>query len=192
MAAVLLTACDVADDNEPARYAHWLDDAHRQTVDHYRIFLTTQGVGDVAPMHALLGSSRRWHVCHHDEFVIPPRALWPHIVPTLRVVSRLQRAGLLNADQIRSSYRDPIANNCAGGSSESRHLSAQALDLDVRDAPENVARLCAFWRAYGAELALGLGFYTSTRIHIDTAGFRTWGNDYHYGSSLCVTPKPTP
>ena len=38
---------------------------------------------------------------------------------------------------------------------------------------------------HGAEHRFGLGFYSPTRIHVDTAGFRTWGRDYTRRTSLC-------
>jgi len=52
---------------------------------------------------------------------------------------------------------------------------------------DGIVKLCEFWRKEGPQRHLGLGFYTSTQIHLDTAGFRTWGSDFHAGTSLCPT-----
>ncbi len=105
---------------------------------------------------------------------------------TLRVVRELRDAGILDPALARSVYRDTAVNRCAGGSAGSKHRDNRAIDFDLPANPENVARLCAFWRKRGAALNLGLGFYTPTAIHLDTAGFRTWGSDHHRGTSLCV------
>lgn len=51
---------------------------------------------------------------------------------------------------------------------------------------------CAGSGAPSPALAMGLGFYTPTKIHIDTSGYRTWGNDYRRGTSLCMTRAQTP
>jgi hypothetical protein len=66
----------------------------------------------------------------------------------------------------------------------------RAIDFDLPPNPDNVARLCELWREQGPALNLGLGFYTPTAIHIDTAGFRTWGSDHHRATSLCLDPTP--
>ena len=55
----------------------------------------------------------------------------------------------------------------------------------------DVRRLCAYWRTRGAARKFGLGFYSPTEIHVDTSGFRTWGEDYHRGSSLCMQAMST-
>ena len=107
-------------------------------------------------------------------------------MPTLHVVRELRDAGLLDPALARSVYRDTAVNRCAGGSAGSKHRDNRAIDFDLQTNPENVASLCAFWRKRGPELNLGLGFYTSTAIHLDTAGFRTWGHDHHRGTSLCI------
>ena len=74
------------------------------------------------------------------------------------------------------------------GASRSRHLGNAALDLDWDAPPDGTARLCAAWRRRGPGQRWGLGFYSPTRIHLDTTGFRTWGYDKHAGSSLCNKP----
>lgn len=169
-----------------ARYEAWLAAGHRAEVRAYANELRKEGVGDVMPMAALSRTSRRWRLCRHDEFATPPEDLRKNMPPTLRVVARLRDTGILDPTLARSVYRDADVNRCAGGSARSKHTENRAIDFDLASNPENVARLCAFWREHGPALDLGLGFYTPTAIHLDTAGFRTWGSDHRHGTSLCI------
>ena len=98
-----------------------------------------------------------------------------------------RRTGRWQAGRLRLSQR--TLNACAGGSPRSRHLSNNALDLDIPGAASDNQRLCAYWRKQGPAMKLGLGSYTKTRIHLDTSGFRTWGNDHTWRTSLC-TDRP--
>ncbi|HVK51963.1 MAG TPA: D-Ala-D-Ala carboxypeptidase family metallohydrolase [Pseudoxanthomonas sp.] len=172
--------------SEAQRYDRWRQ-AHTADVTAYSTWLRTQQLHQVAPMSSLLRSSRRWRECQADEFATPPRAQWEAMQPTLRLLATLQAHHLLDGRLIRSAYRDDRLNACSGGSAASRHLRNNALDLDLPEGV-SVAALCSYWRREGAKQRMGLGFYTPTRIHIDTSGFRTWGTDHRRGSSLCVAP----
>jgi len=189
---LLLAACKAESPSFPstpspaARYEAWLAAGHRAEAQRYADDLQRRGVGDVMPMDALSRTSRRWRLCRHDEFATPPPALRRNIAPTLRVVAQLRDAGILDPALARSVYRDAAVNRCAGGSARSKHRENRAIDFDLPSNPHNIARLCAFWRERGPTLNLGLGFYTPTAIHLDTAGFRTWGSDHHRGTSLCI------
>ncbi len=156
-------------------------------VTEYQQFLDRRQLGHVAPMRFLLRSARMWRECHASEFALAPKEQWSNIVPTLRVVRDLQLAGLMDAKRVASGFRDRTLNACAGGSSRSRHVANNALDFELPASADNVARLCKYWRSKGPALNLGLGFYTSTRIHLDTSGFRTWGADHTGKTSLCTT-----
>lgn len=197
----ILAAC--ARNEAPAADAwrDWLGrDNHAAEVAAYAAYLRTEGVEAVVPMPELLRTSRRWRDCGHDAWAVPPRALWPRIVPTLRLIARIETDTGLRLDAARSGWRSETVNRCAGGAARSRHLQNVALDIDLpaslpspvgtaTDAGGNdspLTRLCGFWRRHGAQTAMGLGFYTPTRIHIDTAGRRTWGSDHRRGTSLCV------
>jgi hypothetical protein len=171
------------------RYRHWLAQPEATDAASYRAYLRGHGLDGVIPAPALLRSARDWRRCGVSEFAVAPREQWPHILPTLRVVRRLQADGLLDAGLMASGYRDAALNRCAGGSSRSRHVSNNALDFDLPASPDNIRRLCGYWRRQGPALKLGLGFYTQTRIHLDTSGFRTWGSDHTWRTSLC-TGKP--
>lgn len=190
----LLTACNaespplLSPRSPEARYEAWLAAGHRAEVQVYADELRRQSVGDVVPMDALSRTARSWRQCRDDEFATPPSALRPNMVPTLRVVARLRDAGILDPALARSVYRDEAINRCAGGSARSKHVENRAIDFDLPSNSDNIDRLCAFWREHGQALNLGLGFYTPTAIHLDTAGFRTWGSDHRRGTSLCIAP----
>lgn len=117
---------------------------------------------------------------------MPPKALWPNIVPTLLAVKKLKADGVLINPVAASVYRDPALNLCAGGSLKSKHLQLNAIDFDIDAGPESLGILCKAWRTQGAALNLGLGFYSPTRIHLDTLGYRSWGTDYTHKTSLCL------
>jgi hypothetical protein len=172
-----------------SRHARWLDAGHREASDRYTAYLRAEGVGDIVPSAALARTARRWRMCGNREFEVPPSELHANMLPTLRLVARLRDAGILEPHRARSVYRDPAMNACAGGSTRSKHLENRAIDFDLPQRGDNVERLCAFWREHGQDLNMGLGFYTSTAIHIDTAGYRTWGEDHSWRTSLC-TPTP--
>jgi hypothetical protein len=158
---------------------------HHADVDAYARYLQAHGVEAVVPLPELLRTGRSWRACG-DEFAVPPQALWPAMVPTLRLLADLRGRGLLQGEvHVASTWRDRAFNACAGGAARSRHLGNGAIDLDWTGSPGAMARLCAAWEREGQARAWGLGFYSPTRLHFDTGGFRTWGTDYHYTSSLC-------
>lgn len=189
--AFAMTSCTIIRPSPESRYKAW-HAGHASEVMEYQAFLQRSGNDDTVPMHALLRTARRWRQCGNREFATPPPELWPNMPPTLRVVAQLRDAGILDTTLARSVYRDEAMNTCAGGSSGSKHRENRAIDFDLPSNPDNVKRLCAFWREHGPELNLGLGFYTPTAIHLDTAGFRTWGHDHHRGTSLCIDATPAP
>lgn len=190
--ALLLTlAACTAFAPSKTRYARWLDAGHRAEVEQYAAYLRSENVGDVVPMPALSRTARRWRLCGNIEFAVPPAELQPNMPPTLRLVARLRDEGILDPSMARSVYRDAAMNACAGGSARSRHLQNRAIDFDLPERGDNVERLCAFWREHGQALDMGLGFYTPTAIHIDTAGYRTWGGDHTWRTSLCTVGANT-
>lgn len=191
VACLTIPACLAPGPDEAARYASWKTTPQAAGLSDYQRVLDDGQVADVVPMPALLRSSRRWKVCEAEEFLLPPADRAAAIIPTLRVVQRLQAAGWLDGRGIRSGYRSAALNACSGGSSRSRHLHNTALDFDLAS-DVHVDDLCRFWRTQGPALRMGLGFYTPTKIHIDTSGYRTWGNDYRRGTSLCITRAQTP
>lgn len=182
---LLLPLLCLACSDPRTRFDRW-HQAHAAEVKAFRAFLDAQRVGDVVPLAQLLRSGRNWRRCRAEEFVVPPRAAWPNIVPTLRLLRELKNAGLLTHVEVASVYRDPDFNRCEGGSSASRHLVNAALDLDIDGDAARIDRLCEAWRKRGPALAWGFGFYRADRIHLDTSGFRTWGTDHPAATSLCA------
>jgi hypothetical protein len=161
-------------------------------------YLDSQGVGDVVPPWSLLIPDRQYVSvrCQIDLFIIPPKALWSNVVPSLRVL-RGDIIPVVGPVRISSAYRPPAFNACIGGAKKSAHLSFSAFDL-VTETPVDrdilFAKLCRVWRAKPAASRIGLGaYYNPTkpgqnpigRFHIDTLGKRTWGSDFHSGSSFC-------
>ncbi len=183
--AVTATGCADHPTTVETRHAQWLAQGHQQDATAYHAFLLEHGVADVVPPARLLRSGRRWKSCGHDEFDVPPRASWDAMVPTLRLVATLQQEGLLDGAVAASGYRDAGFNQCEGGSSRSRHMLNSALDFDAVPAGQQTA-LCDWWKAHGQRHGFGLGFYSQDRIHVDTAGYRTWGGDYTRRSSPCA------
>ena len=169
------------------RYARWLAAGHREQVLAYENHLRRQGVDRIVAMPQLLRSGRRWQRCQVEEFVVPPRRDWAAITTTLALIRDLRNTRILSRAQVASAWRSEAFNRCEGGSAKSRHLRNNALDLDIPADRRNVARLCEYWRRQGPGKGFGLGFYSPTRIHVDTSGFRTWGHDYTRRSSLCAS-----
>lgn len=185
LVALVITACTPFAPDAPERYDAWRQSPDAKDLGEYERMLAEAGVGEVVPMSALLRSSRRWRACDAPEFLLPPRERAAAIVPTLRVIAQLKDLGIVEGANMRSGYRSVEVNRCSGGSTRSRHVLNNALDFDLVD-DTRVDALCDFWRRQGPVMRMGLGFYTPTKIHIDTAGYRTWGTDYHRGTSLCV------
>lgn len=165
-----------------------------QVANYQRYLKQRLGKYAVPPMWQLLTTARDWQGCHQEQFEVPPQALWENILPTLRLYAKLKHQGILpNSSQIRSTYRNPELNACAGGASNSSHKYYQAIDIwvpeyegDTASLQQMNAALCQYWRYQGAEDNFGLGLYKSGAIHIDTAKYRTWGGNHSAGSSFCA------
>ncbi|MGH8050808.1 MAG: D-Ala-D-Ala carboxypeptidase family metallohydrolase [Arenimonas sp.] len=184
--AIYLSGCVVfRKPTDAERYAAW-SRKHGDEILAYQNFLDENAVGDIVPLSQLLKSARDWKKCKAEPFTMPPRELWPNIVPTLRVVKKFKTEGVLINPMAASVYRDPILNVCAGGSPKSKHMQLNAIDFDIDATPKSLETLCNAWKTSGQELKLGLGFYTPTRIHLDTLGYRSWGSDHTHKTSLCL------
>ena len=119
--------------------------------------------------------------------------MWPNIVPTLHLYSELKNQGILPpSSEIRSVYRNPGLNDCAGGADSSKHMNASAIDIWVPEYEDNLWRLntmqdglCQFWQYQGQSYNFGLGLYATGAIHLDTDGYRKWGFNHASSSSSC-------
>lgn len=182
-----------------AAFNQWraADPARERDYAAFREFLAANGVAEIVPHWTLLrANATKSGQCRADAFVIPPRRLWPNILPALRL-TRDHVIPAIGPVEVYSAFRDPAMNACSRGAGRSRHMSFQALDLvplDQPDARASFARLCAAWRTAGARSGWGLGGYLDLdrpqenrigRFHVDGSGWRTWGFGYTRASSIC-------
>lgn len=178
-----------------AEFNSWLNsDRYRaQQVGSYQRYLAQQlGANNVPPLHQLLTTARSWEKCGYEPFQLPPEYLWANVVPTLKLYADLKRQGILPAStEIRSVYRSPALNSCAGGAAGSKHLTAGAIDIWVPESEGDLwqltslqEKLCQFWQYQGVSYDFGLGLYATGAIHLDTQGYRKWGFE-HSISNFC-------
>lgn len=186
--AILISPASAQSD--PA-YQHWLheDPARLVEAKAFEAFLAERGVGGVLPTDQLLRNATSWRACKLEwPWSMPPRELWPHVVPTLRFI-RDEIAPRIGPVAVESGYREPKLNRCAGGAAHSAHALFYALDLMPQRAVSQkvlIATICNVHREAGRNHNVGLGFYGGVRFHVDTKGFRRWGSDNHSGTSPCA------
>ena len=165
-----------------------------QEVANYQRYLSSQiGAENVPPLEELLTTARSWDKCGYEPYQLPPQELWSNIVPTLRLYSHLKNQGILPASsKIRSVYRSPGLNGCAGGANSSKHMTAGAMDIWIPEYDNNFwlmsnlqDGLCQFWQYQGQSHNFGLGLYSTGAIHLDTQGYRKWGFNHASSSSSC-------
>lgn len=174
-----------ADERDVWMFAQWAGDHENRR---FREMLVDARLYGVVPIHQLLRSASDWRLCKASPFAVPPASHWPAVRSTLALIKTLDQQGILNQFEVVSAYRDPRLNACAGGAPSSAHMRAFAVDLLLPPwADPNP--LCRFWQQHGQAWNMGLGRYPSGRIHIDTAGYRTWGGDGGAGSSFCSKPR---
>lgn len=185
----------------PVSYYVWLEKQNnRQRVKAYKDFLSSQGVTMVAPDFELFRSARGWEECHYEQYDIPDQSVWVNAVPTLKLLQKLVNIGILTDFELTSAYRSPVLNACVGGAKESSHMQNAAVDFRIgpefptsseeTDIADTKIKLCKFWQTEGANYNMGLGVYSTGQIHIDTKGFRTWGPDHTWHSSMCGEKIP--
>lgn len=180
----------------PASYQAWLlQSGHQFKVQAYKNFLAQQRVEFVVPDFEMFRSARDWQQCHYDEYDVPDPSVWGNAVATLRLLKYLHDQGIVNNIEVTSSYRSPYLNLCAGGAKSSSHVLNSAIDFRIGspqpsgqeqlEIQADKLKLCKFWQQQGQSWRMGLGIYNTGQIHIDTQGFRTWGPDHTWHSSLC-------
>jgi len=151
-------------------------------------YLTTYGVGGVAPTWQLLRTATDWQKCNAQPFEVPPTNAWPNIVAALRYVGTYvtPRIGPV---EVVSVYRNPTLNACAKGAQESTHRYMGAIDMvPLRPTSREMlmTELCRIHRASGERFWVGLGLYKGLRFHIDAKKFREWGMAGARGGFGCV------
>ncbi|MUT51250.1 DUF882 domain-containing protein [Pseudomonas sp. TDA1] len=174
-----------ADDRDLWMFAQWAGDHQTRP---FREMLVDARLYGVVPIHQLLRSASDWKLCRASPFAVPPASQWPAVRSTLALLNTLDDQGILRQFEVVSAYRDPSLNRCAGGAVGSAHTRAFAVDI-LLPAWADPNPLCSFWQQHGQAWNMGLGRYPSGRIHIDTAGYRTWGGDGSAGSSFCARPR---
>jgi len=184
-ASLLSAAVTQADERDLWMFAQWAGDHQTRP---FRQMLVDARLYGIVPIHQLLRSASDWRLCRASPFAVPPASQWPAVRSTLALIKTLDDRGALRQFEVVSAYRDPRLNACAGGAVGSAHTRAFAVDL-LLPAWADPNPLCSFWQQYGQAWNMGLGRYPSGRIHIDTAGYRTWGGDGSAGSSFCAKPK---
>ncbi|WP_442513619.1 D-Ala-D-Ala carboxypeptidase family metallohydrolase [Pseudomonas promysalinigenes] len=184
-ASVLSSALALADERDVWMFAQWAGDHQTRP---FREMLVSARLYGVVPIHQLLRSASDWKLCRASPFAVPPVSNWPAVRSTLSLLQALGDQKVLGPFEVVSAYRDPGLNRCAGGAVGSAHTRAFAVDV-LLPAWADPNPLCRFWQQHGQAWNMGLGRYPSGRIHIDTAGYRTWGGDGSAGSSFCSKPR---
>ncbi|MFI7857916.1 D-Ala-D-Ala carboxypeptidase family metallohydrolase [Pseudomonas promysalinigenes] len=184
-ASVLSSALALADERDVWMFAQWAGDHQTRP---FREMLVNARLYGVVPIHQLLRSASDWKLCRASPFAVPPVSNWPAVRSTLSLLQALGDQKVLGPFEVVSAYRDPGLNRCAGGAVGSAHTRAFAVDV-LLPAWADPNPLCRFWQQHGQAWNMGLGRYPSGRIHIDTAGYRTWGGDGSAGSSFCSKPR---
>lgn len=185
VAGVLSSTLALADERDLWMFAQWAGDHQTRP---FREMLVEARLYGVVPIHQLLRSASDWKLCHASPFAVPPAGNWPAVRSTLSLIKTLDEQGILRQFEVVSAYRDPDLNRCAGGAVNSAHTRAFAVDI-LLPAWADPNPLCRFWQQHGQAWGMGLGRYPSGRIHLDTAGYRTWGGDGSAGSSFCSKPR---
>ncbi|TWO69838.1 peptidase M15 [Caenimonas sedimenti] len=172
-----------ADERDATQFAQWRLSRQAQ-VEAFQTFLDQENLAHVSPLHELLRSASMWKECKAEPFQIPPAAQWSEVRKVLQLLVTLRERKLLDRIEVVSGYRDEALNRCAGGSPRSAHRRSFAVDLAPLSRAQGLA-LCRFWRDQGEPLDMGLSRYPTGRVHIDRAGYRTWGEDHTRLTSFC-------
>jgi len=179
--AVPLRAQELPEGQSEADYAAWLIAAGpgaKGAVLSFEAWQQAAGVDHVLPTYQVIRTASMWRQCAGEPFEVPPAAHWPGMAKTLRFIRDHVRPAIGPVEAV-SGYRNPLLNQCAGGSPGSAHRDFFALDLiPLRPVTrlELMRRLCAVHAASGEAAGAGLGFYSFLRFHVDTRSFRRWGS----------------
>lgn len=163
-----------------ARYNQWA--SNNEELESFKKFLSSNQLDNTTPLEQLLRTATMWKQCGASEFEVPPTVNWKYIQSTLELIEVLKGKSVIKDYEIVSAYRNHELNKCAGGSGRSSHKVAYAIDIIPQGRVES---LCEFWKVDGKKWNMGLSKYKSGRVHIDTNGYRTWGNDHTKKTSFC-------
>ena len=163
---------------EEYRRAYESSPGFRGGVLSFEAWQQAAGVAGVLPTWQVVRTASMWRECGGTPFEVPPASFWPDMVKTLRFIRDHVRPAVGPVEAV-SGFRNPTLNACARGSQRSAHLDFFALDLIPRQPltrRQLFDRICPVHSARGESAEVGLGFYSFTRFHIDTRGFRRWGS----------------
>lgn len=100
---------------------------------------------------------------------LPPKSMWKHMAPTLKVVDRVASELDSPVREIVSAYRSPAYNaRCPGARRGSWHQANVAIDVRFAARPSTVSSIARQLRG-GGKFSGGIGRY-SNFTHIDTRG----------------------
>lgn len=172
-----------------AEYRAWIegDPAARAATLSFEAWQRAAGVADILPTWQITRTASMWRECAGPPFQVPPPSLWPNVGRTLLFIREHVRPVIGPVEAV-SGYRNPELNRCARGAPTSAHKDFFALDLiPLRpvERPALFRGLCAIHALRGPQYAVGLGFYSFLRFHVDSRGFRRWGADGKSDSSPC-------
>jgi hypothetical protein len=182
-------AQEVAPGQSKADYLAWLAQSpeNREQVRSFRSFIADQGVDDVVPTWQLVRTSSSWRECGASRFEVAPAAQWNNIVQTLSFVKNEVQPAIGDVEAL-SGFRNKHLNQCSNGKPQSAHRMFFAMDLVPAveiERGQMIARLCSAHSRRGADYRTGLGFYTGSRFHVDSSGYRKWGSDGRGATSPC-------
>jgi hypothetical protein len=153
----------------------------------FREFLAGEQVADVLPVWQLVRTSSSWRECSASRFEVAPAQQWENIVQTLAFVKNEVEPAIGEVEAL-SGFRNEHLNGCSKGKPRSAHRMFFAMDLvpagDITRG-DMVARLCSAHARRGAGYRTGLGFYSGSRFHVDSSGYRKWGADGRGATSPC-------
>lgn len=182
-------AQSLAPGQSKADYLAWLAHApeNSENVRSFRDFLAEKQVHDVLPVWQLVRTSSSWRQCSADRFEVAPAQQWSNIVETLAFVKDEVEPAIGEVEAL-SGFRNDHLNGCSNGKPKSAHRMFFAMDLvPAGDINRNVmiSRLCTAHAQRGPDYSAGLGFYSGSRFHVDSSGFRKWGSDGRGATSPC-------
>ena len=183
---------DLAPGQSRADYLAWLaqSPAHVDAVRAFRDHLDANGVAEVVPVWQLVRTSSSWRQCAAERFEVAPRDHWDNIVKTLKFIDRNVKPAIGEVEAL-SGYRNARLNACSAGAPASAHRMFFALDLTPVSAQVSrgdiIRGVCSAHSRDGRDFDTGLGFYSGTRFHVDSNGFRRWGPNGRGATSPCVT-----
>jgi hypothetical protein len=184
-------AQSVPEGQTKADYLAWLarDPGARAEVLSFKSYLEAAGVEDVVPTWQLVRTASKWRDCSGPRFEVAPTFEWTHIADTLKFV-KAHVEPVIGEVEVVSGFRNEELNQCSGGAKASAHRHFFALDLipaSDLDRASMIRSICRIHDFRGQDYGIGLGFYTGTRFHVDSKGFRRWGADGKGATSPCNT-----